>query len=103
MSNVTIGPPYDSIVIEDSLEGREAELVAALRLGHRLALVADEATYGAMGARVAKALGELGPVETVVLDHPHADMAEVRSLTEKLRGYDAVVAVGSGTVNDLCK
>lgn len=103
LTGAAVKVPYDSIVIEDSLEGREAELVAALKLGDRLALVADEATYEAMGARVAKALRELGPVETVVLDHPHADMAEVRSLTEKLRGFDAVVAVGSGTVNDLCK
>ncbi|MCP3469078.1 iron-containing alcohol dehydrogenase [Bradyrhizobium sp. CCGUVB1N3] len=95
--------PYDSIVIEDSLDGREAELVASLKLGHRLAVVGDEATYDAMGARICNALRSLGPVEAIVLDHPHADMAEVRSLTEKLRGYDAVVAVGSGTVNDLCK
>jgi hypothetical protein len=95
--------PYEAIVIEESLDGREAELVAALKLGHRLAVVADQTTYEAMGARVAKALRGLGPVETVVLDHPHADMAEIRTLTEKLRGFDAVVAVGSGTVNDLCK
>jgi glycerol-1-phosphate dehydrogenase [NAD(P)+] len=95
--------PYDSIVIEDSLEGREAELVASLKLGHRPALVADQATYDAMGARVAKALRELDPIETIVLDRPHADMAEVRSLTEKLRKFDSVVAVGSGTINDLCK
>ncbi len=95
--------PYEAIVIEESLDGREAELVAALKLGHRLAVVADQTTYEAMGARVAKALRGLGPVETIVLDHPHADMAEIRSLTEKLRGFDAVVAVGSGTVNDLCK
>ena len=95
--------PYDSIVIEDSLEGREAELVASLKLGHRLALVADQATYGALGERVASALRELGPIEAIVLDRPHADMAEVRSLTEKLREFDSVVAVGSGTVNDLCK
>lgn len=95
--------PYDSIVIEDSLEGREAELVASLKLGHRLALVADQATYDAMGTRLAKALRELGPIEPIVLDRPHADMAEIRSLTERLRGFDSVVAVGSGTVNDLCK
>jgi len=50
-----------------------------------------------------QALRELGAIETIVLDRPHADMAEIRSLTEKLRGFDAVVAVGSGTVNDLCK
>jgi glycerol-1-phosphate dehydrogenase [NAD(P)+] len=95
--------PYEAIVIEESLDGREAELVAALKLGHRLAVVADQTTHEAMGARVAKALRELGPVETIVLDHPHADMAGIRTLTEKLRGFDAVVAVGSGTVNDLCK
>jgi glycerol-1-phosphate dehydrogenase [NAD(P)+] len=95
--------PYEAIVIEESLDGREAELVAALKLGHRLAVVADQTTYEAMGARVAKALRGLGPVETVVLDHPHADMSEIRALTERLRGFDAVVAVGSGTVNDLCK
>ena len=103
VSGARVKVPYDSIVIEDSIEGREAELVASLKLGHRLALVADQATYDAMGARVAEALRELGPIETIVLDRPHADMAEVRSLTEKLRGFDAVVAVGSGTVNDLCK
>lgn len=95
--------PYDAIVIEDSLDGREAELVAALNLGQRLAVVSDQTTYEAMGARVARALRGLGTIETVVLDHPHADMADVRRLTEKLRGFDAAVAVGSGTVNDLCK
>lgn len=103
LTGAAVKVPYDSIVIEDSLEGREAELVASLKLGHRLAVVGDQATYEAMGARIASALRELGPVETIVLERPHADMAEVRSLTEKLRGFDGVVAVGSGTVNDLCK
>jgi len=103
LTGARVKVPYDSIVIEDSLKGREAELVASLKLGRRLALVADQATYDAMGARVAEALRDLGPIETIVLDRPHADMAEVRGLAEKLRGFDSVVAVGSGTVNDLCK
>ncbi len=95
--------PYERIVIADSLAGSEAELVAGLDLGHRLVVVADQATLPAMGSRVAAALRALGPVDTVVLDHPHADMDAVRDLTERLKGYDGVVAVGSGTVNDLCK
>lgn len=95
--------PYDSIVIAESLAGREADLVAGLGLGHRLAVVADQATQAAMGARVAEALRARGPADSIVLDHPHADMAAVRDLAERLRGYDGVVAVGSGTVNDLCK
>ena len=92
--------PYDRVVFADSLDGGEADLVRALHLGTRLAVVADAATYDALGARVARALGN---VEAVVLDHPHADMAAVADLRQRLAGFDAVVAVGSGTVNDLCK
>lgn len=95
--------PYESIVIADTLEGREAELVAALDLGSSFTVVADAATYDAMGQRVARALAALGPVKTVLLDHPHADMAAVADLTDRLHGAEGVVAVGSGTVNDLCK
>ncbi len=95
--------PYERIVIADSLDGREAELVQSLKLGRRLAVVADEATFDALGARVAEAVATLGPTETIILDHPHADMAAVRALSERLKPYDGIVAVGSGTVNDLCK
>ena len=95
--------PYESIVIADSLEGREAELVAGLGLGKAFTVVADHATWGAMGERIARALETLGPVKSILLDHPHADMANVAALTEKLRGAEGVVAVGSGTINDLVK
>jgi glycerol-1-phosphate dehydrogenase [NAD(P)+] len=95
--------PYESIVIEENLDGSEADLVAALKLGKKLALVADQTTYEAMGARVEKALKKLGPVETVILDHPHADIATAALLEEKLAGFDGAVAVGSGTINDLTK
>ena len=43
------------------------------------------------------------PVKTVILDHPHADMDGVDDLKARLSGVDGVVAVGSGTINDLCK
>jgi glycerol-1-phosphate dehydrogenase [NAD(P)+] len=95
--------PYEKIVIEESLDGAEADLVASLKLGERFTVVADHDTFDAMGARVAKALGKLGPVETVLLDHPHADMAAAADLDDKLKTADAVIAVGSGTINDLCK
>ncbi len=95
---------FDRIVIADSLAGREASLIAGLELGRRLAVVADEATFAAMGERVVEAARTLGPVETVILRRPHADMANVRALAERLgEAADGVVAVGSGTVNDLCK
>jgi glycerol-1-phosphate dehydrogenase [NAD(P)+] len=95
--------PYERIVIRESLDGAEAELIAALKLGRQFAIVADQDTWDAMGARVAAALGELGSVSSIVLDHPHADMATAALLEEKLSEAEAVVAVGSGTINDLCK
>lgn len=98
-----ISVPYNSIVFSGSLHGAEADLVRALDLGGNFAVVADAATYDAMGARVAKALAALGPVQTIVLDHPHADMPNIAALAAKLDRVEAVVAVGSGTINDLCK
>ena len=95
--------PYDAIVIDESLDGAEADLVAGLKLGERFTVVADTNTWDAMGSRVAGALRRLGPVENVVLDHPHADMANAEDLRQKLHGAEAVIAVGSGTINDLCK
>ncbi|ESZ68110.1 glycerol 1-phosphate dehydrogenase (L-arabinose utilization protein) protein [Mesorhizobium sp. L103C119B0] len=95
--------PYESVVIADSLEGREADLVRALKLGTSFKVVADAATYDAMGGRIAKALKALGSVDTLILDNPHADIATATRLADDLRGVGAVVAVGSGTINDLCK
>lgn len=95
--------PYDRIVIAERLDGRAAELVAGLNLGDSFTVVADRDTYDALGERIARELKPLGPVDTVVLDHPHADMANVEMLTQKLDHAEVVVAVGSGTVNDLCK
>ncbi len=95
--------PYESIVIAETLDGAEADLIAPLALGERLAVVADADTWEALGARVARALGAVAQVEPVLLDHPHADLATVAALKDRLAGASGVVAVGSGTINDLCK
>ena len=83
--------------------GREAALVQDLNLADRFTVVADHGTYAALGARVAAALASVAPTETVILERPHADMATVRMLTERLSHAGGIVAVGSGTINDLCK
>ena len=80
--------------------GAEAELVAGLDLGPRMAVVGDENTWPILGARVAAALPG---AETIVLDHPKADEATADLLQERCRHVDALIAVGSGTLNDLCK
>ena len=94
---------YDRIVFERSLDGAEADLVQSLGLGETFAVVCDAATHDALGGRVTKNIMSLGPVDTIVLDHPHADLATVEELKKKIADYEAVIAVGSGTINDLCK
>jgi glycerol-1-phosphate dehydrogenase [NAD(P)+] len=88
------------VVVADSLDGAEAELVAELDLGPRVAVVGDESTWPVLGARVAAALPG---AEAIVLDHPKANEANADLLQERARHADALIAVGSGTLNDLCK
>lgn len=100
-----LGAAARSLVIDDSLDGREAELVAALDLGRRLAVVADEDTFAALGRRVERALASRFTVQRIVLGRePHADADTLARLAAVLEpAIDAVIAVGSGTINDLCK
>ena len=93
--------PFKAIFIEESVRGGEADYVASVMPASTYAVVADADTYDALGYAVARSLG--GRATTVVLDHPHADEAAIRELREKTRNADAVIAVGSGTINDLCK
>jgi glycerol-1-phosphate dehydrogenase [NAD(P)+] len=94
-----------SVVIEPSLDGAEADLVAALGLGPRLAVISDADTHAALGARVERALGARFTVQSIVLGHrPHPDTETLARLAALVaERTDAVVAVGSGTLNDLCK
>ena len=93
--------PFDRVLIADDLSGAEAALVASVMPAERYAVVCDEATHEAQGRAVAAALG--ARADLVVLDHPHADEGEVERLRERTRGAEALIAVGSGTINDLCK
>jgi glycerol-1-phosphate dehydrogenase [NAD(P)+] len=94
-----------AVVIADSLAGSEADLVAALDLGKNLAVISDHDTYAVLGERVERALGSRFKVQSIVLGRlPHADADTVARLSAALDPLtDAVVAVGSGTLNDLAK
>jgi glycerol-1-phosphate dehydrogenase [NAD(P)+] len=96
--------PIASIAIETSLRGCERDLVAALDMGKRLAVVSDPATCEVLGQRVEAALAGYGDVTAIRLDaHPHPDVATVGRVRAACADRDAIVAVGSGTINDVCK
>jgi glycerol-1-phosphate dehydrogenase [NAD(P)+] len=99
-----------AVEIAPSLAGREAALLSSLGLGRDLAIVSDETTRGVLGARVAAALahgahGAHGAriAEVVLPPGPAADMATVARIRQSTQNASALVAVGSGTINDLCK
>ena len=102
------GPPLRvetrAVVIAKSLAGMEADIVRPLSLGRRLAVVSDPTTHAILGDRVERALMSLGEVSSIVLpEHPHPDDATVERVRAATSAADALVAVGSGTINDLCK
>lgn len=96
--------PTRSVVIADSLAGSEAELVKALDLEPPFAVVSDPRTRQVLGDRVERALASVGPVEKVHLrDGPHADLKLAKAVIQGTGSAGSLIAVGSGTINDLCK
>ncbi len=94
-----------AVVIEDSLDGAEAELIAALGTGRNVCVVSDPDTHAAMGKRVEHALESRFTVQSIVLGtRPHADAETVERVFARLeRTTDLVVTVGAGTLNDISK
>jgi glycerol-1-phosphate dehydrogenase [NAD(P)+] len=93
-----------AVLIADTLDGAEAEIVDALDLGDTFTIVSDRETHAVLGARVERALASRFTVHSLILDAPHADAETVTALAAAIPpGTSAIVAVGSGTLNDLGK
>jgi glycerol-1-phosphate dehydrogenase [NAD(P)+] len=96
--------PTRAVAIAPTLRGREAALVESIGLGRRLAIIADPTTWEVLGARISGALAAEFTVAPVILpDRPHADMATVQRIRALTPIAEALIAVGSGTINDLAK
>ena len=99
-----VGVATRSLVIADSLGGREADLVTDLNLGKTLAVVSDPTTHQVLGARVEAALRDRFDIVSLVLPTGVVpDDATVTRLRVASAKADAFIAVGSGTINDLAK
>ena len=94
-----------AIAIEDSLVGREVELVESLGIGARFAVLGDVDTFAALGDRVARALATKFTVQRIVLGrHPQCDREGAAAIAARIEpGTTALISVGSGTLNDLGK
>ena len=93
-----------SIVIKETLDGMEGELVYPLHKNEKLAVVSDRYTYEVLGRRIGSALGSAGfAIEEIILQKPRADIESVEELRHLTRHSDGLIAVGSGTINDSVK
>ena len=95
--------------IEPNVVERIPGLLPSLIPGERILLVADRNTWGAAGERLSIALGASHSIECCLLRddssgyiHASVDLVE-EILTAYPDEYDGLVAVGSGTVNDLTR
>jgi glycerol-1-phosphate dehydrogenase [NAD(P)+] len=96
--------PTRAVVIADTLAGSEAELVRELGFDRRLAVVSDRTTHAVLGERVEASLRGAFDVQSIVLSaNPVADEATAEVVRVAARSVDALIAVGSGTINDLTK
>jgi glycerol-1-phosphate dehydrogenase [NAD(P)+] len=94
-----------SVVFENTLQGSEADLLDRIGLPSPFALVCDPNTHEALGGRVHGTLRAAGKDASICLlpGDPHPDAETVELLSRDTSDAGSLIAVGSGTINDLCK
>ena len=93
-----------ALVIAPKLDGMERDLVRDLDFGPHIAIVSDKTTHAILGSRVERALFGAYHIQSIVLaDAPHPDDETVSKIRKATQKAGALIAIGSGTINDLCK
>lgn len=92
------------IILAPSLKNDVDELVAAYMSMGKIAIVDDAHTAEAFGNRVYAALkGRFETAHITLTAHPKADDASLAFIAKRSAKADLLIAVGSGTINDLVK
>lgn len=94
-------PPY--VAVERSLAGSAHECLSTLSFGANVGLVCDLNTYHACAERIARELGLSHNRILCFETPPHADAHNAAHIVAFAADVEALIAVGSGTLNDLCK
>jgi glycerol-1-phosphate dehydrogenase [NAD(P)+] len=93
-----------ALVIAPTLEGMERDLVKGLGFEPNIAVVSDRTTHAVLGKRIERAIAGSYQVQSIVLpEGPHPDGTTVAELRKATKMAGSLIAVGSGTINDLCK
>ena len=101
--NKQYGIPIKNIEIRKTLDGRECDLIEGLHSNQKLLVISDPFTHKAMGSRIFKNLKAKINVDEFIWEQPSSSIEGVQFLRTKLKDYDGMIAVGSGTVSDSIK
>ncbi len=103
-TGLTVGVATKSLIIAPSLAGMEGDLIAGLDFGRRIAVISDTTTHDVLGAQVERALAGRHEITSIKLPAgPHPDDETLAVIEPQLAMSDAVIAIGSGSINDLAK
>lgn len=92
--------PILDIIISKNLAAETKSIINRLNLGKKPFVVSDVNTHKALGKAIAEHLN----VQSVVLpENTEPDENAILQIKEKTKDADFLIAVGSGTINDLCK
>jgi glycerol-1-phosphate dehydrogenase [NAD(P)+] len=95
--------PVKSVVIDSGVARNAGDLIEGCGLRGRALLVSDVNTHAALGGEIARRLGINDACSLIFENGVKADIANVEKIKKAAVSYDYIIAVGSGTINDLCK
>jgi glycerol-1-phosphate dehydrogenase [NAD(P)+] len=89
------------VKIEAGLKNHAINLIDGLALGRKFAVVSDKNTHAVLGNSIEKAFDNA--VSIIFENGVIPNMEAVERAMVASAGCDAIIAVGSGTINDICK
>lgn len=93
--------PIRELRIGSGLKTHATTLLDALSIGKKFTVVSDANTYAALGKNIEDQLPE--SISIVLPDGVKPTLETAEELQRRTAACDALIAVGSGTINDLCK
>ncbi len=95
--------PVKSVQIAKNLVNEAKGLLREIGLNGKALLVCDVNTHAIAGSKIAKILG-MSSINVIIFENGvKADIVNVEKIKSAASLCDYIVAVGSGTINDLCK
>lgn len=95
--------PLQDIIIEVGLVDRAQSLHEALDIKGVGLVVSDANTHDVLGHKLRQELKISNLKEYIFKESPKADEQSVEIIRQQIQRVDYIIAVGSGTINDICK